>query len=717
MYPLLFNAVETRNISKIISLLENGADVNESTDTNITVMHSITNIISFTELCSLLKTYGDTILLDNYIKTFFVYNEIRNLKIAWILLKYGANVNAQSDYGITPLHIAAESGSLKMVTLLLNNGANVNSLTKYGESALHYAASVKDIEMCRLLLQYNIDVNIKNSKCITALHIAIEVESYDIMILLLQHGANVNAVSFYLNDIKRIEKNEDLMLIKYLRDIKLLDLDNSQLLNDYTKSHLNDIRRYSACSKLVLSSMYQHCISPLIFLSKKGRINEVRLLLEDYKADPNITDSYYCTPLHHSISNKHLNVSELLVYNDANVNSKDLYMNTPSHYACKIVNDDSFIKMLIDNNANIEERNVDHETPLHIACKLNNIPVIKRLLSRGVLTNLADIRCNYPLQYAVANNCEASVKLLLNGNADPNLCMDVESSPIVTAVNNNNKEILKQLLLFGANVEFINECEILHKLANEKNCEMLKFLIQIDGVNLSKTDDEGFPLVYYISKLHDTSIMENILLNDFVDIHEIIRDRENVFTIIFSEYGSMAIRMIEFIISYVAIQIHINDNTNNSGYYLNKGICITRSKIESSKYLYAIYKRCETEILKMREIKIGKRYTLVDVYNGKLNVNFLAKCCCIFSNIDIRKCFPIYNRYINRYLKASIKRHRLLQSAVTTLDKITSNSNHHWIKLPFDIRLLILEYLESKDLIVLTHPDTICRLSLYNTFG
>lgn len=90
-------------------------------------------------------------MLDNYIKTFFVYNETRNLEIAWVLL-YGADVNVQTGNGITPLHIAAESGSLKMVTLLLSNGANINSLTKYGESALHYAVSVKDLEMCRLLL-------------------------------------------------------------------------------------------------------------------------------------------------------------------------------------------------------------------------------------------------------------------------------------------------------------------------------------------------------------------------------------------------------------------------------------------------------------------------------------------------------------------------------------------------------------------------------------
>ncbi|UWX11468.1 CRPV-359 [Crowpox virus] len=95
------------------------------------------------------------------------------------------------------------------------------------------------------------------------------------------------------------------------------------------------------------------------------------------------------------------------------------------------------------------------------------------------------------------------------------------------------------------------------------------------------------------------------------------------------------------------------------------------------------------KILMDNGANIGKKYTLLDVYNGKLNVNFLAKCCSIFSNINIQECFPIYNMYINKYLKASIRMHKLLQSAVTILDQIVSDGSyfHYWCNLPFDIRL------------------------------
>ncbi|AYP74077.1 ankyrin repeat protein [Fowlpox virus] len=710
VYPPLFMSVEARNIDHITSLIEKGADVNGITNNKLTPMHSISGIISFFELCNLMRTYGDTILLYNYKKTFFVYNETRNLKIAELLLKHGASVNVQANNDITPLHIAAGSGSIKMVTLLLNNGADINSLTRYGETALHYAVSVKDINMCKLLLEHKIDVNVSNRSHVTALHISVELGDYEIMKLLLKYGADPNIVSFYPSDIRQIEENEDSRLTRYLRDVKVLNANNFKLLHDYMHSSLNDSRRCSACSKLILNPSFECCISPLIFLCRKGCVDEVDLLLEDYKADPNIRGRYYCSPLHYAISERQLRVVKSLINNGADVNTKDLFRNTPSHYACNIMDNDSFIRFLIENDAKIEEKNADGKTPLHVACKLNNIPIIKILISRGVSTNLMDIQHNSPLQYAIENDCEEVVKLLLESKANPNLCMDMESSPIVLAIKNNNKSIIKLLLNAGANVKFINNYDILHTLARVDNTEMLKFLISVNGIDLNKIDKDGFPLAYYISKLYDTSIMESILLGNMVDLHKIIGINRNAFTMILEERESVSKRMLELILSYVSIQINCRNHI--------KGLDVTKASIESNNYINEIYESCRDEILRMEKIKLSDKYTLIDVYEGRLSIGFLAKRYLIFSDINIQESFPIYGRYLERYLKASIKRQRIIQSAISSLDEIVSEDNrlHSWNKLPFEIRLSIVELIESKDLIDITHPDTICRLSLETTF-
>ncbi|RPA91792.1 ankyrin, partial [Choiromyces venosus 120613-1] len=49
-----------------------------------------------------------------------------NASIAKMLLASGANVDAQSHYGWTPLHEAVAGGWTDIITLLLEAGADVN---------------------------------------------------------------------------------------------------------------------------------------------------------------------------------------------------------------------------------------------------------------------------------------------------------------------------------------------------------------------------------------------------------------------------------------------------------------------------------------------------------------------------------------------------------------------------------------------------------------
>lgn len=52
------------------------------------------------------------------------------MEIATTLLEYGADTNAVTRQGISPLHLAAQEGNVDMVTLLLARDASINMVNK-----------------------------------------------------------------------------------------------------------------------------------------------------------------------------------------------------------------------------------------------------------------------------------------------------------------------------------------------------------------------------------------------------------------------------------------------------------------------------------------------------------------------------------------------------------------------------------------------------------
>ena len=84
------------------------------------------------------------------------------------LIALGADVNASSDDGMTPLHWAAYYGHADVALVLIHSGANVNARDKYVfETPLHVAAKGGHAAVVRVLVASGADVNAKTSAMIT----------------------------------------------------------------------------------------------------------------------------------------------------------------------------------------------------------------------------------------------------------------------------------------------------------------------------------------------------------------------------------------------------------------------------------------------------------------------------------------------------------------------------------------------------------------------
>ena len=72
---------------------------------------------------------------------------INKPEIVDLLVKYGANVNAQDAAGFTPLHMAAIHGNLKIVKKLVDLEADVNIITTDGKNAAELAHLNEELEI------------------------------------------------------------------------------------------------------------------------------------------------------------------------------------------------------------------------------------------------------------------------------------------------------------------------------------------------------------------------------------------------------------------------------------------------------------------------------------------------------------------------------------------------------------------------------------------
>lgn len=223
------------------------------------------------------------------------------------LVTKGANPNAATDQGITPLHLAITKGNLEAAAALLELGAQPNVVDELEFSPLRVAVENNDFKAAELLIAHGADPKYSPHTLKGPLFAAINQSNFEMIDLLVQNGADLNGSYF---------DGEGYIFPLYLSP------------NDETFEHL---LKLGANPNIFLDQEKE--LSLLITLIGHKQTNRIAIALEQ-GADPNFrSDANIAIPLHFAARINYVDGIELLLRHGADLKAKDRWSLTALDHA------------------------------------------------------------------------------------------------------------------------------------------------------------------------------------------------------------------------------------------------------------------------------------------------------------------------------------------------------------------------------------------------
>ena len=313
--------------------------------------------------------------------------------------------------------------------------------------------------------------------------------------------------------------------------------------------------------------------SLLVYAAKNNSDLAAKILLESGAVIDKKTDDFFYDkrPIAVSLDNNSFKVFKLLIeaYDESNEYeslNKMLIESLEKEYY-------EIAELLIRKIGKFKDKEEENKA-LIIASKKNNIEIAKLLIESGAKINSEKLADKTSLVIAAKNNSYDMVKLLLESGADPNSrCYD---HALIEAINNNSKEIVLELIKYGADLEReYRGWAVPFTFACWKSPEIARLLIKL-GVDIHILKPKGENGLSYALVNKNYELFDE-LLSLGVDINK--QDKTGDSMLCAVSYNENK-EKIKFLISR-GIEIDIKNNEGETAIT----IAVKKSNIENIKLL------------------------------------------------------------------------------------------------------------------------------------